>query len=98
MRLVTFETDGRQRPGAVRGDEVVDLSSVAPTVLAIVEGGDELLFRAGEHVAEAEGAAPLAAVRLCAPISNASRHLYCVGWNYPRHYDEGVGKRAGQET
>jgi 2-keto-4-pentenoate hydratase/2-oxohepta-3-ene-1,7-dioic acid hydratase in catechol pathway len=21
-----------------------------------------------------------------------------VGWNYPRHYDEGVGKRAGQET
>jgi fumarylacetoacetate (FAA) hydrolase len=37
MKLVTFDDGGRARPGVVQGDEVVDVSDVAPSVLGILE-------------------------------------------------------------
>jgi 2-keto-4-pentenoate hydratase/2-oxohepta-3-ene-1,7-dioic acid hydratase in catechol pathway len=33
-----------------------------------------------------------------APIPRPLRNVYCVGWNYLKHFHEGVGKRGSQET
>jgi 2,4-didehydro-3-deoxy-L-rhamnonate hydrolase len=98
MRVVTYAADAGARPGALRAHEVVDLGGVAESVLALVEGGDDALEEARRVVDSAPSVGPLDDVRLLAPIPDPRGHLYCVGWNYPRHYDEGVGKRAGQET
>jgi fumarylacetoacetate (FAA) hydrolase len=55
MRLCTFEIDGREAPGRVEGDRVIELG--APSLLAWLEHG-------GKDVAEC----PLADVRLRAPM------------------------------
>lgn len=63
MKLVTFEEGGRPRPGKIDGDDVIDLSAIAPSVLAIVE--DDL----AEKSRAASGPRhKLAAVKLLAPI------------------------------
>jgi 2-keto-4-pentenoate hydratase/2-oxohepta-3-ene-1,7-dioic acid hydratase in catechol pathway len=91
VRLVTTS----RGLGALRGADVVDLSPVAASVLQLIMLGEEGLERARAHVEEAD---PLLDGRLLAPVPRPPNHVYCVGWNYPQHYDEGVGKRAGQET
>jgi len=40
---------------------------------------------------------PLSDIELLAPII-PERNVFCVGWNYLKHYDESVGKREGQEV
>ena len=98
MRIVTYDADGRARPGALRGSDVVDLGGIAESVIALIEDGDDALEEARRVLESAPAVGPLDEIRLLAPIPRPRSHLYCVGWNYPRHYDEGVGKRAGQES
>ena len=35
---------------------------------------------------------------IVAPIPEPVRNVYCVGWNYLKHFNEGVGKRGNQEA
>ena len=99
MRLITYSAaDDRPQPGALRGDEIVDLSGVAAGILELIELGAEAVERARDLAENGPAVATADAVRLHAPIPAPRRHVYCVGWNYPKHYDEGVGRRAGQET
>src|SRR5262245_43064240 len=65
MKLVTFEEGGRVRPGALDNDDVVDLSSIADSVLSIVERQDELLPKCR---AATGPRVPLAKVKLLSPI------------------------------
>src|SRR5207248_10476712 len=96
--IVSYDADGDARPGALRGNGVVDLRGVAESVVALIEGGEDALEEARRVVESTAAVGTLDEIRLLAPIPRPRSHLYCVGWNYPRHYDEGVGKRAGQET
>lgn len=97
MRFVTFRmSNGQNRPGAVRGNDVIDLSGLCCGIMDLVSR-PELRQAAEEIVAAGEAVAALAEVELLAPIPRPN-HIYCVGWNYPKHYEEGIGKRAGQET
>jgi 2,4-didehydro-3-deoxy-L-rhamnonate hydrolase len=98
MRIVSYDAGGDARPGAVRGGDVVDLGGVAESVLTLIDGGNDALDEARRVLESAPAVGPLDEIRLFAPIPRPRSHLYCVGWNYPRHYDEGVGKRAGQES
>jgi 2-keto-4-pentenoate hydratase/2-oxohepta-3-ene-1,7-dioic acid hydratase in catechol pathway len=36
---------------------------------------------------------PLAGVHLCAPLPRLLRNVYCVGWNYLDHFNEGAAHR-----
>jgi fumarylacetoacetate (FAA) hydrolase len=55
LRLCTFEAGGREGPGRIEGDRVVELG--APSLVAwLVDGGEDV----GEHA--------LGDVRLCAPV------------------------------
>jgi 2-keto-4-pentenoate hydratase/2-oxohepta-3-ene-1,7-dioic acid hydratase in catechol pathway len=97
MRLVTFGLlHSQPRPGVLRGDDIIDLSEICSGILDLVTN-PALRDAAAEIAATGKVAAARNDVQLHAPIPRPN-HIYCVGWNYPKHYEEGIGKRAGQET
>jgi 2-keto-4-pentenoate hydratase/2-oxohepta-3-ene-1,7-dioic acid hydratase in catechol pathway len=90
MRLVTFEQEGRLRPGVVQTDStVVDLTSLGyPSVLELIGGGSEAIGKIRDFVNQpASPRLPLSSVRLRAPIPTP-RKLICVGLNYRDHAEE----------
>jgi 2-keto-4-pentenoate hydratase/2-oxohepta-3-ene-1,7-dioic acid hydratase in catechol pathway len=90
MRLVTYRDGAREAIGALRDDGVVDLTSIAPTMQALIEGGPQLLAHAREHVANATTARPLADVTLLAPIPRPRKNIICLGMNYAEHAYESL--------
>jgi 2-keto-4-pentenoate hydratase/2-oxohepta-3-ene-1,7-dioic acid hydratase in catechol pathway len=92
MRLVTFSDAGPARIGAVVENEVVDLSGVVPrTMLEFLAGGDGALEAARRAIGSAPRA-PLATVRLHAPVPRPPKFL-AIFLNYPTHAAE-VGQGA----
>ena len=91
MRLVTYQSEGRVRPGIVSGaDVVLDLSSQGfTTMLDVIESGEEGLARVEDFVRASPASArvPLSGVKLMAPIPRP-RKLICVGLNYRDHATE----------
>jgi 2-keto-4-pentenoate hydratase/2-oxohepta-3-ene-1,7-dioic acid hydratase in catechol pathway len=80
MRLVTYSprADEAARPGALRGDDIVDLTPVVPSILALIEGGSAELERARSHVSGSSAQASLADVVLHAPYAPTSvRDFLC---------------------
>jgi 2-keto-4-pentenoate hydratase/2-oxohepta-3-ene-1,7-dioic acid hydratase in catechol pathway len=98
MKLVTYSHNGVERVGAVRGDEVVDLSDVAPSMLALIDGGPALLDRARALADSAPAAAPLAEVRLLAPIPRPRKNIVCLGMNYAAHAIESLRAKGLPEV
>src|SRR6266851_4294762 len=87
MRLVSFTlSDGVARPGALLGEEIADLSDVAPDVVSIVSGGSDALAAAQRATASAARFA-VNAVALRAPISRPPKFLG-IGLNYASHIAE----------
>jgi 2-keto-4-pentenoate hydratase/2-oxohepta-3-ene-1,7-dioic acid hydratase in catechol pathway len=91
MRLITYKSEGRVRPGAVLGaDAIIDLSSQGfASLLDIVESGEEGLARVEKFALASPETArvPLSSVKLMAPIPRP-RKLICVGLNYRDHAAE----------
>src|SRR3569832_1605497 len=91
MRLVTYQDERGVHIGALRDDTtVVSLDAVAPRMLALIAGGDELLAQARAALERAENTAPLAAVRLLAPIPRPPMDVVCLGMNYVEHAYESM--------
>ena len=91
MKLITYARGGAEHPGAWLGDgRIVDLSAVAPTVIALIAGGDAALAAAKRLAADAAGAFPASEVRLLAPIPRPLKNVFCVGRNYVDHVAEGA--------
>ena len=95
MKLVTY-LDGQPRVGAVVGGRVVDLSGRFETVLALVEEGEPALEEARSLAEKADPVAGVAEVQLLAPIPHPRRNVFCMGWNYLTHFEEGRGRRGSQ--
>lgn len=86
MQLLSYETEGRLRYGALVGEEVIDLSSRLgsefPTLLSLLETDVAIALKAlnqsgPKHL--------LSAIRLLKPLSDGSR-IFCVGLNYPKSH------------
>ena len=99
MRLVTFvpKKGVAPRVGVVRdGSQVVDLTqggSKAPfdpyDMISLIASGAKGLAWARQAAAKAKKALPLAKVGLLAPIPRPRKNVFCVGWNYVEHFEEG---------
>jgi len=99
VRLCTYSPlpSGAPRPGLVlEGRRIVDIpaalgaSEETATMLGIIRAGAPLLQRL--RVLEARppaDTAALAEVRLHAPIPRPGKNVFCVGWNYLEHFEEG---------
>ena len=95
MKLITYSHNGRSRVGALINDAVTDLGDRYGSMLTLIEEGD-----LDEVRLQAENAVPVAEpgeVKLEAPIPAPRRNLFCVGWNYLPHFEEGRGRREDQE-
>jgi 2,4-didehydro-3-deoxy-L-rhamnonate hydrolase len=97
MRLVTYEKSGATRVGAVKDNEVIDLSSVAANMLDLVQGGDEALAAVATHIERATERIDLEKIKLLAPFPRSPRNVLCVGLNYQDHVADGAraGRRGG---
>ncbi len=106
MRLVTFtpQAGGAPRTGLVRdGKQVVDLTAAGgkppfdpADMISLVAAGGKALSWLREVAAKAKDAAPLDTVKLHAPIPRPRKNVFCVGWNYVEHFEE--GKKALKHT
>ena len=90
MKLVTYGESGRERIGAVAGDEIVDLRSaddaLPGTVLGVLEA--DALESVSRAVDSGTGArTPLDGARLASPIPRPPK-IVCVGLNYLDHATE----------
>jgi 2,4-diketo-3-deoxy-L-fuconate hydrolase len=95
MKFVTY-LDGHLRVGVVVDSRVVDLSERFDSMLALIEEGESALEEARSFAEKADPLAEIAEVELRAPIPHPRRNVFCMGWNYLTHFEEGQGRRGGQ--
>jgi 2-keto-4-pentenoate hydratase/2-oxohepta-3-ene-1,7-dioic acid hydratase in catechol pathway len=84
VRLATFLQNGRERWGAVLGDEVAPLDHAWPSLRAALGAGNPAIAAA---LAETKTRVPLAGLRLLPPIPDPEK-IYCAGVNYKAHTGE----------
>jgi 2-keto-4-pentenoate hydratase/2-oxohepta-3-ene-1,7-dioic acid hydratase in catechol pathway len=102
MKLATFSPlpSGEPRPGLVIDDKrIVDIPAAlgadadTATMLGIIRAGAPMLARlrtlAGKPPASTLA---IADVKLHAPIPRPAKNVFCVGWNYLEHFEEGAKK------
>jgi 2-keto-4-pentenoate hydratase/2-oxohepta-3-ene-1,7-dioic acid hydratase in catechol pathway len=94
VKLLTFTVDGKTRPGALKGDRVVDLAAAGlPAgpfggLIEIARGGDAMVERARQAMNDAKAKTyALADVKVEAPIRRPGKVL-AVGLNYIDHCKE----------
>ena len=102
MKLVTYSTlpSGRSRPGILLdGQRIVDIQAAlgegsdTGSLLGIVGAGPSGLERLRALAAKPPSATiALADVKLHAPIPRPAKNVFCVGWNYLEHFEEGAQK------
>jgi 2-keto-4-pentenoate hydratase/2-oxohepta-3-ene-1,7-dioic acid hydratase in catechol pathway len=101
LRLCTFEQRGVPAAGVVAADDTVvstvDLVGGATDeddVLDLLLSGEELWAELRAAARKARGGIPLASAKLHAPIPRPPRNVFCVGWNYSEHFEEGKQARG----
>jgi 2-keto-4-pentenoate hydratase/2-oxohepta-3-ene-1,7-dioic acid hydratase in catechol pathway len=96
MKLVRYSDASKVRLGVIKGDGVIDLSNrvagVSESMIALIADWDRLRPRVAELTAKATADAPLASVRLLAPIARPGK-IFAIGLNYADHI-----KESGQPT
>ena len=94
MRLLAFQSNGKQRIGVLRGDQVVDLSIAAPglpeELVEIIEGGDDCLklITTAQESANPESLVHVDELDWLPPTRKAGK-IICLGLNYAAHAAEG---------
>jgi 2-keto-4-pentenoate hydratase/2-oxohepta-3-ene-1,7-dioic acid hydratase in catechol pathway len=96
MKFVTYG-DGHPRVGVVVDDRVIDLGERFDSMQALIEGGEPALDEARSLVEGADKQAAVAEVELRAPIPHPRRNVFCMGWNYLTHFEEGQGRRGDEQ-
>ena len=96
MKLVTYQYANRVALGSIHDNIIVDLSSIAPDLLTLIDAGPEALARVREFAATAPTALPLSDARLLAPIPTPRRNVICLGKNYAEHARESYEARGEQ--
>jgi 2-keto-4-pentenoate hydratase/2-oxohepta-3-ene-1,7-dioic acid hydratase in catechol pathway len=105
VRVCTFEGGGVARAGAIGADgSVVAIRDLVPggadDMVSLIAEGPTLWDRVARAAATARGGTPLEQAALRAPIPRPARNVFCVGWNYSEHFEEGKafrGQASAQE-
>jgi 2,4-diketo-3-deoxy-L-fuconate hydrolase len=98
VRLLSYESDTGPKPAALVAGGLVPLGARFDSVVGLVAAGPTAWEAAREEVIGRSPSLSLSQVRILAPIPDPIRDVWCVGWNYLRHFQEGIGRREGQEV
>ena len=101
MKLATYSPlpSGQARPGILLDKRLIDIpaalgaSEATATMLGIIRAGAPMLEKLRALAAKMDAATvALADVKLHAPIPRPAKNVFCVGWNYLEHFEEGAKK------
>jgi 2-keto-4-pentenoate hydratase/2-oxohepta-3-ene-1,7-dioic acid hydratase in catechol pathway len=96
MRLLTYQAKKMgsiPRLGVMSGPEqLVDLKF--KDMISLIEGGRRSLSSIRKVLKGRSKPIPLSSVRVLAPIPRPRKNVFCVGWNYLEHFEEGAKARA----
>jgi 2-keto-4-pentenoate hydratase/2-oxohepta-3-ene-1,7-dioic acid hydratase in catechol pathway len=101
MKLVTFSAlpSGLPRPGLMLDDKrIVDIpaalgaSDHTSSMIGIIQGGAAMRRKLDEIASRPSHVLELANVKLHAPIPRPAKNVFCIGWNYLEHFEEGAKK------
>lgn len=98
MRIAAVAHQGGERLALVEGDALVLLPADLGDLVGIVEGGADALSRLRAAAERQREKIPLAGARLLPPVRRFGRDILCTGWNYWDHFEEGFGRREGQDV
>jgi len=99
MRFVSVRQDGQTRPGVIDDSEIVLINDLFDDLTALIDAGQDGLAAVSRAMNETGRARLLlASTELAAPINRFKRDVLCTGWNYWDHFEEGKGRRDGQEV
>lgn len=99
MHLYTMRRpDGQERLVVDQHRKRYDITERFPSMLALIRAGDSAVKQLADEVASGPPLEESLDWLVLAPIPSPQRDIYCVGWNYLKHFKEGVGKRGSQET
>src|SRR5216684_5862835 len=98
MRLLTFLSDDGPRAGTFVSDGTImairDLVPGGPIdMLRVIEQFEGFRKGIGDAAKRARGGVDAAKAKLLAPIPLPRRNVFCVGWNYSEHFEEGKSFR-----
>ena len=97
MKLVTYYSKRGLRVGAIKGKDIVDLTSVAKTMIELIMGGKDKLKQVRAVLKDAKSArVPLNGTRLASPIPRPGKIL-CSGINYKGHAAENPNAKMPTE-
>jgi 2,4-diketo-3-deoxy-L-fuconate hydrolase len=99
VRFVSFMLEGIPRVGVLEDGLIAILPASMGDLRDIIIGGDTA--RVAIAAALAGGTLrreELSGIRLLPPLTRLGRDVLCVGWNYWSHFEEGNGKREGQDV
>ena len=87
MKLATYTplAGGAPRVGIVSADGATIAPADAPDMITLIASG--------RRPSATGPALALSAVRLLAPIPRPRKNVFCVGWNYVEHFEEGRAAR-----
>jgi len=87
MKLATFIADGRERTGIVVDDGLVELTDIAPDMIALITDFSTLKGLVARRAAEEKAHYKLKDVRLLAPVPRPQK-VMAIGLNYADHIAE----------
>ncbi|WP_315834854.1 fumarylacetoacetate hydrolase family protein [Bradyrhizobium prioriisuperbiae] len=98
MRFASIHLDGQVRPGVLARDEIALFSPAIPDLVGFLELDEEARGSTIRQALASGLRVPRSTARLAAPIRRFRRDVLCTGWNYWDHFEEGRGKREGQDV
>ncbi len=99
MQLANLRLNDKAHSAIIEGDLAYILPDHRRSMVGLIESGTEglaeiaALRKAGKLISM-----PLAGASLAPAIDLFRRDVLCTGWNYWTHFEEGRGKRDGQEA
>lgn len=99
LRLARVQVAGQTTIANIERDFAVLLPSLSASMVALIEAGaDGRAAIADALSAKSVRRVPVEEVTFLSPIDRFRRDVLCTGWNYWAHFDEGKGKREGQDV
>lgn len=97
MRFGVAVHDGQKRLGVADGDSLALLPGRFGDLADVIGAGPDVLDDIAAELGQCERI-DRSTTRLAAPITRQPRDVLCTGWNYWDHFEEGRGRREGQDV
>lgn len=85
-------------PLPVEPTRLYDVTDLYPSLLDLIRAGEKGVERVKDMMRTRLPAVEVSGFPILAPILEPQRNVFCVGWNYLKHFKEGIGRRGNQET